>query len=67
MKVGDVVERDCRFGFVTECGDDRICVTYHHFLEVCVREYAGTVVNLTAKQRAFVNAAIAAEALRRIG
>jgi hypothetical protein len=77
VKVGDIVSVDGHIGFVTSVSErGEFMVNYGERGE-CFRFagdnsflfdlYNGRVIDLTAKQRAFVDATIAAEALRRIG
>lgn len=67
MKVGDVVKRGDEFGIATDATGWGLDLYFGSCPEpwVVLVEYEALV--LTTRQRAIVDAAIAAEALRRIG
>ena len=66
MRVGDVVRRGDEFGIVVELGACGLVLYFPSWPSPWLILAADEALTLTAKQRAIVNAAIAAEALRRM-
>lgn len=66
MRVGDVVQRGNQLGMVVDLDDVEHTIAFSYFTAYCGSAVKEAVVRLTSEQRAIVDAAIAAEALRRM-